>query len=315
MKVVFLDRLTLGDDFLMQLPMDAEFVCYDFTEPQEVIGRIEDADVVFVNKIKLGTHELSAAKRLKVICEAATGYDNIDISYCRENRIAVCNVLGYSTNSVAQITVAMAMSLINHLPEYRAYTASGAYTESGFPTAVSPVFHEMEGMTWGIVGYGAIGKKVAEIATACGCKILAYKRTAVPEVSCVSLEELLKHSDIVSVHLPLSDATRGLIDKEKISWMKENAVFINVARGAVVDEQALCEALQNGKIAALGVDVFAKEPFETESPYYAIKDDPNVCLTPHMAWGSLESRKRCFDEMCNNMMAFFAGDIRNRVER
>ncbi len=314
MKVVFLDRLTLGDDFVMKLPIDAEFVCYDFTSPEEVIERIQDADVVFVNKIKLGIRELSAAKHLKVICEAATGYDNIDIHYCKENRIGVCNVPGYSTNSVAQITVAMAMSFINHLPEYREYTASGAYTESGFPTAVSPVFHEMEGMTWGIVGYGAIGKKVGEIATACGCRVLAYKRTPVSEVSCVSLDELLKNSDIISVHLPLSDATMGLIDKEKISLMKKNTVFINVARGAVVDEQALCDALKNEKIAALGVDVFAKEPFAAESPYYAIKDYPNVCLTPHMAWGSLESRKRCFDEMCKNMMSFFAGDIRNRVE-
>lgn len=314
MKVVFLDKMTLGDDFIMQLPIEAEFLCYDFTTEEDVIPRIHDADVIFVNKIKLGAKELSQAKNLKVICEAATGYDNIDLAYCRENRIAVCNVPGYSTNSVAQIAVAMAMSLVNHLPEYRAYTADGSYTKSCFPTSVSPVFHEMEGMTWGVVGYGAIGKKVAEIARACGCRILAYKRTPVEEVSCVSLEELLRTSDIISVHLPLSDETRQSIDKEKIALMKKSAVFINVARGAVVDEEALCMAVKEGNIAALGADVYGKEPFEKDSPYDAIKDYPNVCLTPHMAWASLESRMRCFDEMCKNMTAFFSGTIRNRVE-
>ncbi len=314
MKVVFLDRMTLGDDFKMELPFEAEFVCYDFTAPQEVAERIKDADVIFVNKVKLREEELSAAKKLKVICEAATGYDNIDIAYCKEKGIGVCNVPGYSTNSVAQITIAMAMSLLNHLPEYAGYVARGAYTKSGFPNCVTPVFHEMEGMTWGVVGYGAIGKKVADIARACGCNILAYKRTPVEEVPCVSLEELLKKSDIVSVHLPLSVETSKLIDKEKIALMKPNAIFINVARGAVTDEAALCDALINKKIAAIGVDVYSKEPFDEDSPYDAIKDYPNVCLTPHMAWGSLESRMRCFAAMLSNMQAFFDGKIQNRVE-
>jgi glycerate dehydrogenase len=314
MKVVFLDRMTLGDDFEMKLPFEAEFVCYDFTPAENVAERIQDADVIFVNKVKLREQDLSAAKNLKVICEAATGYDNIDIAYCKEKGIGVCNVPGYSTNSVAQITVAMAMSLLNHLPEYAGYVASGAYTKSGFPNCVTPVFHEMEGMTWGVVGYGAIGKKVADIARACGCNILAYKRTPEEGVACVPLEELLKKADIISVHLPLSTETSTLIDKEKIALMKPNAIFINVARGAVVDEAALCDALANKKFAALGVDVYAREPFGEDSPYNAIKDWPNVCLTPHMAWGSLESRMRCFAAMLSNMRAFFDGTIQNRVE-
>lgn len=315
MKIVILDRLTLGDDLDISKALDfGEVTSYDKTDVSEVEEHIGDADVCFVNKIKLGEHNLKNAKNLKLICESATGYDNIDIDYCQKRKIAVCNVPGYSIYSVAQVTVAMVLSLVNHLKEYTKYTSGGEYSKGKTANILKPVFHELYGKTWGIVGYGDIGRRVGEIAKALGCNVIAFKRNKVEDVKCVDIDTLIEKSDIITVHIPLSDETHNIISKERIDKMKENVVFVNTARGAVTDEAALCEAVKNKKIAALGTDVFSKEPFTENSPYYEIKDYDNVCLTPHMAWGTIEARERCFSEMIKNMQAFFDGEIRNRVD-
>ncbi|MBR2974006.1 MAG: hydroxyacid dehydrogenase, partial [Clostridia bacterium] len=194
------------------------------------------------------------------------------------------------------------------------YTKSGIYTEKGNANILSPVYHELYGKTWGIVGYGGIGARVGEIAKALGCNVMAFKRTPVDGVECTDIDTLLEKSDIITVHIPLSDSTRGLINEERISKMKKTAILVNTARGAVLDEEAVCSAVKEGQIAAFGSDVYSVEPFSKDSSYYSIKDLDNVCLTPHMAWGALEARQRCLREMIANMNAFFSGETRNRID-
>lgn len=314
MKIVVLDAITLGEDLDISKALQyGEMTVYDNTNPEDVAYRINEADVIFVNKVRLNEENLKDAKNLKLICEAATGYDNIDTAYCKRANIAVCNVPGYSVHSVAQVTVSMVLYLANHLPRYTGYTKSGEYSSGKGANILKPVFSELYGKTWGIVGYGAIGKKVAEVARAFGCNILAYKRTPVDDVKCCDIDYLVENSDIISVHIPLSDETRGLISQEKIAKMKKSAILVNTARGLVTDEKALCTAVKEGKIAGFGTDVYSLEPFPIDSPFYEIKDLDNVCLTPHMAWGAKEARERCFNEMLINMQAFFDGEERNRV--
>ncbi len=315
MKIVVLDRLTLGEDLnLSAAEAYGELVCYDNTTPEEVETHIGDADVVFVNKVKLNETNLKNASNLKLICEAATGYDNIDLDYCRTRRIAVCNVPGYSVYSVSQVTVSMVLSLVNHLPEYTRYTADGTYSSGKTANILTPVYHELYGKTWGVIGYGGIGSRVGEIAKALGCRVLAFKRTPVDGVECTDVDTLVRESDIITIHIPLSDATRNLLNKERIAQMKPGAIVVNTARGAVTDEAALCDALRQGRIAGLGTDVYGAEPFTEESPFYALRHMDNVCLTPHMAWGAREARERCYAEMILNMDVFLKGEIRNRVE-
>ena len=315
MKIVVLDRLTLGDDLdISAAKAFGEMICCDKTDPDEVESHIGDADVVFVNKVKLNRDNLKNADNLKVICEAATGYDNIDTAFCREKGIAVCNVPGYSVYSVAQVTVSMVLSLANHLTEYTGFTKDGTYSDGASANILKPVYNELYGKTWGIIGYGGIGSRVGEIAKALGCDVIAFKRTPVEGALCVDIDTLIEKSDIITVHIPLSDATRCLINKERIVKMKKNVIFVNTARGAVTDEEAICEAVRNGSIAAFGTDVYSAEPFKKDSPFYAIRELPNVCLTPHMAWGAKEARERCFSEMLKNMQAFFNGETRNRVD-
>ena len=315
MKIVILDAATLGGDIEFGM-FDGlgDVTVYGKTASDEVGERIADCDIAILNKVKLGAGNLSAAGRLKLICVTATGYDNIDLDYCRAHGIGVCNVKGYSTDSVAQLTAAMVLSLVTHLREYDDYCKDGSYTASGIHNRLVPVFHELAGMTWGIVGLGAIGKKVAEIARAFGCRVLAYKRTADNAYDCVTLGELCKSSDIISVHLPLTEETRGIISREIIAVMKSSAIVINAARGAVVDEAALAEAMLCGRLGGLGTDVFSIEPMASDSPYRALSGDPKVIMTPHMAWGAYEARVRCMDEIALNIEAYMRGELRSRVD-
>jgi glycerate dehydrogenase len=315
LKIVFLDRITLGDDLdISAASKYGEVVAYDNTTIDEVSERVKDADVIFVNKLKLNENTLKDAKNLKLICEAATGFDNIDIEYCKKRNIAVCNVPGYSAYSVSQVTVSMVLYIVNHLKEYTRYTSSGIYTEGGIANIVKPVYHELYGKTWGIIGYGAIGKKVGDIAKALGCNVLAYKKTPTDEIKCTDIDTLVRESDIITIHIPLSDETRHLINEKRISMMKENVIIVNTARGLITDEKSICDAIKKKKIAGFGTDVYSVEPFSKESPFYEIKEYDNVCLTTHMAWGTIEARERCFGEMILNMKAFFKGKIRNRID-
>ncbi len=315
MRLTVLDAETLGADVSMNIFSTlGDLTVYAKTAPDEVVAHIGNANVVLLNKIRLDEAVLKQAPCLQLICVAATGFDNIDIAYCRKRGIAVCNVVGYSTQSVAQVTVAMALSLMTHLPEYHRFVCSGAYTESGAFNCVAPAFHEIAGKTWGIVGYGNIGRQVGAVARALGCRVIVYKRTPVEDAECVDFETVCRDSDILSVHTPLNEGTRGLLDARHIAMLKPNAVVINVARGAVCDEGALAVAVAEGRIGALGVDVYTEEPFPADHPYQKILRLPNVCLTPHMAWGGYETRVRLLEEMAENVRAFYAGERRCRVD-
>lgn len=315
MKIVFLDALTLGNDIdLSGFSELGEVVIYGGSTNAEVIERTRDCDVVVTNKLKLNESNLSLAHNLKLICVTATGFDNIDVNYAKSRGIGVCNVVGYSTSNVAQITVGMVLDLINRTDDYRASVKSGEYSARGVANVLSPTYHEIEGKTWGIVGFGNIGRRVARIADALGCRVLVNKREPISDFECVDIDTLCKKCDIITLHTPLNDGTRGLISSERIAAMKEGVILVNVARGAVVDENAVANAFKSGKLGGFGCDVYSAEPFGKDHPYYEIKDMDNVILTPHMAWGSYEARLRLCNEVKENIIAFFKGDIKNRID-
>ncbi len=312
-KIVVLDAGTLGDD-LSLAPLDAEGVVtvYRVSPPETVQERITGADAVILNKVKIGEAQLPDEGAPGIICVAATGFDNIDLDACRRHGVAVANVRGYSSESVMQVTVGLVLSLITHLPAYCKATADGSYTKGGNANMLSPAYHEIAGLTWGVVGAGKIGSRVADVARALGCRVLTNRRH--PDGVSVDLETLLRESDIITVHTPLTSETRGLIGEREISMMKDGVILVNMARGAVTDEAAVAAAVASGRIGALGCDVYSVEPFPESHPFFAIRDRDNVLLTPHMSWGAYEARARCLHEMILNMRAFFAGDERNRVD-
>lgn len=315
MKIAILDATTLGEGVTLD-PVSklGECTIYQTTSPHEVADRVEDAHVVIVNKIKLSAENLHKAANLRLICLFATGYDNVDVDYCRDKGIAVCNVTGYSSHSVSQVTVAMALNLFCHLNEYSKYVEDGSYTASGVANCLTPMYRELWGKTWGLVGYGNIAKEVAAVAKALGCRVIVYRRKASDQCSVVSLDTLCRESDIISVHTPLSPETHHLINQEMLQIMKKDAVLVNTARGAVVDESAVAQAIDQGAIGAFGTDVYSREPLTEDSPIYGIRHLSNVILTPHMAWGALESRQRCIDEVAENIVSFLNKGDRNRVD-
>lgn len=314
MKIVILDKNTLGEDIDLSPITDlGETAVYGNTSADEVHDRAKDADVIIVNKIKLGEFNLKNAVNLKLICVAATGYDNIDIAYCKAHGIAVCNVPGYSTDSVAQVTVTMALALASHLKEYTEFVNSGKYSASGVANRLVPVYHDLAGMTWGVVGGGNIGMKVASIAEALGCKVQVCRRKQEGKYLLCDIDTLCKSSDIISVHTPLTDLTKNLINKDRIDSMKPNVIIVNTARGAVTDEHALAEAVKTHRIGGFGTDVYSVEPFGPDHPFYDLCGLDNVILTPHMAWGSYESRARCVNVMAENIQNFFGGTSINRI--
>lgn len=314
MKIVFLDASTLGADIDLSIYKKfGELTVFGTTSEDEFAAHVADSDVIITNKLKVGRHNLPDCKNVKLICVTATGFDNIDTEYCKENGIAVCNVVGYSTQNVAQLTVAMVMSLYCHLTEYNRSVVDGSYTKGGVANILKPVYHEIFGKTWGIVGYGNIGKQVGIVAKALGCRVIVYKRTPIEGEDCVDIDTLCRESDIISVHTPLNEGTRGLISREKISMMKSDAILINVARGAVCDEEAIADAILDGRLGGVGVDVYSKEPFGEEHPMARISGRDNVILTPHMAWGSYEARVRCCEEISLNIESFINGEKRNRI--
>lgn len=315
MKIVFLDSSTLGADLdLSPFSSLGEVEIYKTSTGSEICERTRNADVVVTNKCKLNGENLGEAQSLKLICVTATGFDNIDVEYAKSRGIGVCNVVGYSTSNVTQLTASMVLSLINRQAEYRRSVCDGTYTNGKIANILAPTYHEISGLTWGIVGFGNIGRGVARVAEALGCRIIVNKREAVSDYECVDVDTLCRESDIITLHTPLNEGTRGLIDGEKIALMKDGVILVNVARGAVTDEMAVAEAVKSGKIGGLGCDVYSVEPFGAEHPYFEIKDMDNVILTPHMAWGSYEARVRLCDEVKKNIIAFFNGEIKNRVD-
>lgn len=315
MNITVLDSASLGEDTPFELLKEIGSVTvFKTSTPDEAKERIENAEVIIINKVKITDELLSCAKRLKLICEFATGYDNIDVVSARKRGIAVCNVPAYSTSSVTLITVSTALALLSHLKEYDEYVSSGQYTASGVPNKLTPVFHELSGMTWGIVGYGNIGASVAKVAEAMGANVIAYTRTKKDGVKNVDIDTLCKESDVISLHCPLTDKTRGLIDARAISLMKKSAILVNEARGAVVDEIAVRDAILEDRIAGFGCDVYSTEPYPNDHPYVDIAGRKNVILTPHVAWGAYEARVRCLKIIINNIKSYCAGEMLNRVD-
>ena len=312
-KIVVLDAGTLGDDLSLS-PLEAlgSVTVYRTSPSETVKERIRGADAVILNKVKIGEAQLPEAEAPGIICVAATGFDNIDLEACRRRGTAVANVRGYSSESVAQVTVGLVLSLITHLPAYCAATADGSYTRGGNANMLVPSYHEVAGMTWGVVGAGKIGGRVADVARAFGCRVLTNRRH--PDGVSVDLDTLLRESDIITVHTPLTPETRGLIGERELLKMKDGVILVNMARGAVTDEAAVAAALKAGKLGALGCDVYSVEPFPESHPFFEIRERENVLLTPHMSWGAYEARVRCLNEMILNMQAFFKGDLRNRVD-
>ena len=318
MKVVQLDRETLGYD--IDTSVLANFGEYEYYESADVENSkeyIKDADVIVFNKTKMNEELLKDAQNLKFLAITATGFDNIDLEYCKKRGIGAANVKAYSTPAVAQHTFALALYLLEKINYYDEFVKSGKYSsQSGFCN-FDCLYTELEGKTWGIIGMGNIGKKVAKIAEAFGCNVIFYSasgNSTCTDYERVEFDELLGRSDFLSIHCPLSDRTRGIMNMDAFKKMKKNAILINVARGAIVNDADLAYALENNMIAGAGLDVLSKEPMEDNNPLGKIKDSTKLIITPHMAWASVESRQRCLDEVYKNIEAFVEGKERNRLD-
>ncbi|MBU3107639.1 D-2-hydroxyacid dehydrogenase [Clostridium gasigenes] len=316
-KIVLLDGKTLGGLDFSRLEEFGKVEYYETTSQEEVVSRIKDANIILTNKVVLNEENLSQAKNLELICETATGFNNIDIKYAKKNKVAVTNVAGYSTNAVAQHTFATVLNLYDKLAYYDEFVKSGKYAASELFTDLTKPFYELEGKTWGIVGFGAIGKKVAKIAEAFGSNIVYYSTSGKNnnlEYKRVEFEELLKNCDIISIHAPLTEKTNGLMNYEAISNMKKNSILVNMGRGPIVVEADLARVIEEELIAGAALDVFEVEPMKKDNPLLTIKNKENLVLTPHIAWASVEARERLFKEVIENIKAFYKGEKRGRVE-
>lgn len=308
MKIVFLDRKTIGEDIdLTPFEEFGEVVIYDYSKEEEVAERAADADVLVLNKVLVNEKTIGSAQKLELVCVTATGVNNLDIPYLEKRNIQWRNVAGYSTQTVAQHTFAMLFYLYEHLAYYDHYVKSGDYTNDFMFTHFERHFHEIAGKKWGIVGLGAIGRRVAEIASSFGAEVFYYSTSGVhhdDRIPEVSFERLLQDSDIISVHAPLNERTENLMNREAFQMMKSTAVFLNLGRGPIVDEAALADALKNGEIAAAGLDVLCKEPMSADNPLLSIKDSSRLIITPHIAWAGVEARHRLMDMIRQQIREF-----------
>lgn len=316
MKIVVLEAGSIGKDMSWDaFEQFGEVVLHDNLQQDVVKESIQDADIIIPNKLRIDESVLAKSK-VKMVCEAATGYNNIDIEYCKNAGIRVTNVSGYSTTSVAQHTVALLLSLYEKLSYYNQYVKNGSYTKDGKFSNVDHDFHEVAGKTWGIVGMGAIGRETAKLATAFGANVIYYSASGqtydVP-YKVVDFDTLLQDSDIISLHCPLNVYTKELFDENAFEKMKPTAVLINVARGPIVSDEALVKALNEGKIMAAGLDVYEKEPMPMDSPLLTIADDDRLLVTPHIGWGTVEARARLLDELVKNIQAFLSKEERNVI--
>lgn len=309
MKIVFLDVKTIGEDIdLSGYEALGEVVKYDFSTPEQARERTRDADVIILNKVEINEKSIGDADKLKLVCVTATGTNNLDKEYLAERGIAWRNVAGYSTETVAQHTFALLFYLFEKLSYYDDYVKSEKYIGDVSFTHFDHVFHELTGKTWGIIGLGNIGRRVADIAKMFGCHVIYYStsgKNSQPGYERVEFDELLEKSDIVSVHAPLTEETQGLMDAKAFSKMKESAIFLNLGRGPIVVEKDLADALDNGDIAAAGLDVLSVEPMREDNPLRRIKDSEKLIITPHIAWASVEARTRLMEIILGQIKEFF----------
>lgn len=316
-KIVVLDSKTLGNVNFDKLKEFGEVVLYEKTKAEEVEERVKDASIILTNKVVLNKDNLKNAEKLEIICETATGFNNIDIEYAKSKNIAVTNVAGYSTPTVAQHTFATLLHLYDKIGYYDEFVKSGEYSKSGMFTNLDKPFNDIEGKKWGIVGLGNIGKKVAKIAEAFGAEVVYYSTSGKnnnSDYKRVELDELLSESDIISIHSPLNSNTQGLFNYDNLKKMKKSAVLINMGRGPIVIEKDLAKAIDENIIAGATLDVFSVEPMPEDSPLLKIKNKEKIVMTPHIAWASIEARERLFNDLIENIKAFYRGEKRNRVE-
>ena len=304
MKIAFLDAATMGDVSFEPFERLGEFVCYQLSTPEEARERVKDIDVLMINKVIVNKELIDSAPNLKLICIAATGMNNIDVEYAASKDIPVRNVAGYSTDSVAQSTFMHILSLVGGGPYFDHSVKSGSYSRSGMFTDPKWNWWELAGKTIGIIGLGNIGMKVAKIAEAFGMNVCYYSTSGTchcKEYPCLSLEELLRRSDVVSVHAPLNERTLNLLGANEFAMMKPTAYVVNAGRGAIIVEKDLAEAVDNGTIAGAGIDVFVQEPVPEDHPYLKMKHPERMRLAPHIAWASVEARERLVGMMADNV--------------
>ena len=304
MKIAFLDAATMGDVSFEPFEKLGDFTRYENSTPEEARERVRDLDVLLINKVIVDKELIDSAPNLKLICIAATGVNNIDVEYAASKGIPVRNAVGYSTDSVVQTTFMHILSLVGGAPYFDESVKSGSYSRSGMFTDTKWNWWELADKTIGIIGMGNIGQKVARIAEAFGMKVCYYSTSGTghcKDYPCLPLEELLKTSDIVSVHAPLNERTLNLIGNEQLSMMKPQAYLVNVGRGAIIVEEDLAQAVDDGVIAGAGVDVFVTEPLPESHPYLRMSHPERMRLSPHIAWASIEARDRLIGIMAENI--------------
>ncbi len=307
-KIVFLDAKTVGEvpNFRV-LEKQGALTIYEKTEPSELIDRCRDQDVIITSKVRINGEIMNQLPDLKMICVAATGMNNIDLEAAEKHNILVKNVAGYSTESVAQLTFAMLLNLVNHISYYDAYVKSGAYPKSDIFTHFGPPFWELNGKRLGIIGLGNIGRRVAQIAQSFGMEVVFYSSTGRNNninYKRFDLDTLLSTSDVVSIHSPLSDQTQGLINYEKMKLMRPCAILLNTGRGGIIVEEDLARALNENLIGGAGIDVLEQEPPSADNPLLKVKDREKLLITPHIAWTSIEARQRLIDKLARNIEEF-----------
>lgn len=317
MKISILERDSLGIDVDMsEIDKLGEVTVYPATTLENAVEHIGDADIIIANKLPLNAETLKEAKNLRFVAQTATGTNNVDFAYTNAHGIKVANVPSYSTDSVAQHTFALLLYLVEKLRFFDDYVKNGTYSRSNCFSCLDMIYPELAGKTWGIIGMGAIGQKVAQIATVFGCKVICYSasgRTYDMPYEQVDFDTLLSTSDIVSVHAPLNEYTRGLMNYDAFCKMKESAYFINVGRGPIVVEEDLARALEEEQIRAVGLDVLCVEPMPLDSPLLKFQDSSKILITPHTGWATSEARQRCVDVVAENIKAFLRGEEKNIV--
>ncbi len=305
MRIVFLDAATLGDVSMDPISSIGSLVCYPISTPAEARQRVTDAEVIILNKVLADRALIDAAPKLRLICVAATGVNNVDLDYAASKGITVRNAVGYSTESVVQTTFMIMLSLLGKCARLDSFVKSGDYSRSGIFTNVDDTYPELAGKRIGIIGMGHIGSRVASVAEAFGMKVSYFSTSGTNhcrEYPCLTLDELLSTSDIVTIHAPYNGRTAGLIGRNELSKMKPTAIILNMGRGGIIDEAALAEAIDKGTIAGAGTDVYTSEPLPADNPLMHVKRRDSLILTPHIAWASMEARARLVEMIAENIL-------------
>ena len=308
MKIVFLDAATLGDTPLDEIAALGELTAYPFSTPEQALARVGDCDVLIVNKVRVDEALLSCAPRLKLICESATGVNNIDLEAAAARGIPVRNAAGYSTEAVVQSTFAHLLSLAGYSPYFDDCVKSGRYSAGTLFCNISHPYTELDGKTLGIIGLGTIGTRVAAVATAFGMHVVYYSTSGTShnrDYPSLPLEDVLRISDAVSIHAPLNERTAGLIGAAQLRMMKPTAFLLNLGRGGIVDEGALAQAVDDGIIAGAALDVYSREPLPADSPLLRVRHPERFRFTPHTAWASREALLRLVHQVAQNIAGQF----------